>query len=72
MGVPCRSAALCAALLTARCPNSQVCEWALSLNLDASPFWDYGINGAVLVTLSDDDFRVSHTSPLRQQPAQCD
>lgn len=39
-------------------PHSQVCEWALSLNLDASPFWDYGINGAVLVTLSDDDFRV--------------
>jgi hypothetical protein len=35
-----------------------VCEWCLQLDLDASPFWDYGITGAVLVGLSDGDFQV--------------
>jgi hypothetical protein len=35
----------------------QVCEWCLQLELDASPFFDYGITGAVLVGLSDGDFQ---------------
>jgi hypothetical protein len=38
---------------------TQVCEWCLQLDLDASPFWDYGITGAVLVGLSDGDFQAS-------------
>ena len=36
----------------------QVCEWAQQLELDATSFHDYGITGAVLLGLSDDDMRV--------------
>jgi hypothetical protein len=42
---------------TPSCHNAQVCEWCLQLELDASPFFDYGITGAVLVGLSDGDFQ---------------
>ena len=34
-----------------------MCEWALALGLDASPFFDYEITGQLLVTLSDGDLQ---------------
>ena len=35
----------------------QVCEWWIQLELDPSPCWDYGVNGEVLVGLTDEDFK---------------
>ena len=46
-----------------RAALGQVCEWCLQLDLDASPFWDYGITGEVLVSLSDDDFKARRSLP---------